>query len=71
MASKGRAPAKPAKDSGELPRAADLDDIAEEVAAAMEEAPKPPKPPLPAPEVPPSRAPGTPAPVSLTFDSTR
>jgi LysM repeat protein len=50
---------------GDLPRASDLDDIAEEVAAAMQEAPKAP---LPAPESPPSaRTFGTPDPVAASL----
>jgi len=41
MASKGRAAGKATRETRDLPRAAELDDIAEEVAAAMEEAGKP------------------------------
>jgi LysM repeat protein len=66
-----RQPSRTVTRSGDLPRASDLDDIAEEVAAAMEETPKAP---LPAPEVPPpTRTFGTPDPVaqSSRLDSTR
>lgn len=75
MASKGKSPEKRGKGGGQLPRAEDLDDVAEEVAAAMQDVPKAPKPPLPEPaEMPaPRRTPAVEVPVaaSLTLEASR